>query len=228
VCPEGFEDLHAEDDVLHPLSELRRKRPGIRRAMVKLNESFSGEGNAVFTYPADAAGDLAAALANVAMPTEADDRSTFFDEFKRMGGVVEEYVEAPEKHSPSVQLRTSPHGDVLPISAHDQILGGAQGQTYLGCRFPARDEYRLAMSQMGHRIGAVLAEKGVVARFGVDILPAVGGPRTPGRCRRSRSGPPTTCVRIATAPSSPKISSTSSPTTAFTTTTGPKVACCST
>jgi hypothetical protein len=170
ACPEGFEDLHTNDDVLRALSELRRKRPAIRRAMVKLNESFSGEGNAVFTYPADASGDFAAALANVALPTEAGDRSTFFEEFRRMGGVVEEYVEAPEKHSPSVQLRTSPHGDVLPISTHDQILGGAQGQTYLGCRFPARDGYRLTMSQMGHRVGAVLAEKGVVSRFGVDFL----------------------------------------------------------
>jgi hypothetical protein len=53
ACPEGFEDLHADDDVLKALSELRRKRPGIRRAMVKLNESVSGEGNAVFTYPAE-------------------------------------------------------------------------------------------------------------------------------------------------------------------------------
>jgi hypothetical protein len=87
-----------------------------------------------------------------------------------MGGVVEEFVEAPETHSPSVQLRTGPRGEVLSISTHDQILGGAQGQTYLGCRFPARDDYRLEMSRMGHRVGEVLAEKGVVSRFGVDFL----------------------------------------------------------
>ena len=29
------------------------RRPGMRRAIVKLNDSFSGEGNAVFTYPVD-------------------------------------------------------------------------------------------------------------------------------------------------------------------------------
>ena len=87
-----------------------------------------------------------------------------------MGGVVEEYIEAAEKHSPSVQLRTSPRGEVLRISTHDQILGGPQGQTYLGCRFPAHDDYRQAMSEMAERIGAVLASKGVVSRFGVDFL----------------------------------------------------------
>ena len=169
-CPEGFEDLHTNQDVLEALVELRRKKPGLCRAMVKLNESFSGEGNAVFTYPVDPRRDLAPALEDVALPPEASTRATFFDEFRRMGGVVEEYVDAAEKHSPSVQLRTSPRGEVLPISTHDQILGGAHGQTYLGCRFPARDDYRLAIAQLGERIGTVLAEKGVVSRFGVDFL----------------------------------------------------------
>jgi hypothetical protein len=168
--PEGFEDLHSEDEILAALAELRDKRPGLRRAIVKLNESFSGEGNAVFTYPPDPGSDLGKALADVALPTEDVDRSRFFDEFKRMGGVVEEYVEAPEKHSPSVQLRVSPHTEVLAISTHDQILGGVQGQTYLGCRFPARDDYRLAITEMAQRIGEVLAQKGVISRFGVDFL----------------------------------------------------------
>jgi hypothetical protein len=87
-----------------------------------------------------------------------------------MGGIVEEYIEAGEKHSPSVQLRTSPRGEVLTISTHDQILGGPHGQTYLGCRFPARDDYRQEMSGMAGRIAAVLAQKGVVSRFGIDFL----------------------------------------------------------
>jgi len=176
--PAGFEDLHAEQEIVEGLIELRRMLPGLRRALVKLNESFSGEGNAVFTYPAEG-DDIAGALARVALPTEAHDRSRFFDEFRRMGGVVEEYVEAPDKHSPSVQLRTSPRGEVVPISTHDQILGGAQGQTYLGCRFPARDDYRLAMSDMGDRIGEVLAKKGVVSRFGVDFLASRHRPSDP-------------------------------------------------
>lgn len=176
--PEGFEDLHDEEDVVKALRELREKRPDTRRALVKLNESFSGEGNAVFTYPADAA-DIPRALSQLALPTEALSHERFFGEFRRMGGIVEEYVLAAEAHSPSVQMRTSPHAEVLPISTHDQILGGGQGQTYLGCRFPARDEYRLEMASMADRVGAVLAEKGVVSRFGVDFL----------ACRNTRDEP---------------------------------------
>ena len=30
----------------------------------------------------------------------------------------------------------------MEISTHDQILGGDSGQIYLGCSFPARDDYR--------------------------------------------------------------------------------------
>ena len=121
---EGYEDLHDESDIVKALCELQRKRPGLRRAIVKLNESFSGEGNAVVTYPEAPSGDVAAALSNLSLPTERDTRATFFGELRRMGGVVEEYVEAPDKRSPSVQLRTSPRGEVMPISTHDQILGG--------------------------------------------------------------------------------------------------------
>ena len=177
--PEGFEDLRDESDVAKALVELRQSRPGIRRAIVKLNDSFSGEGNAVVDYPVERRGDVSAALAALAVPASAGSRSTYFEELHRMGGVVEEYVEAAEKHSPSVQLRTSPRGEVLPISTHDQILGGPHGQTYLGCRFPARDDYRLAISAMASRIGDVLAAKGVVSRFGVDFLAARQRPGDP-------------------------------------------------
>ena len=168
--PAGFEDIHDEHDITRAMAELRRCRPGIRRAIVKLNDSFSGEGNAVVNYPEGGAGDLSAALSSMVLPTPAVTEESYFDELKRMGGVIEEYVEAAEKHSPSVQLRTTPRGELMRISTHDQILGGPQGQTYLGCRFPAHDGYRQAMSEMADRIGAVLASKGVVSRFGVDFL----------------------------------------------------------
>ncbi|HQZ39689.1 MAG TPA: peptide ligase PGM1-related protein [Vicinamibacterales bacterium] len=176
---EGYEDLHDESDIVKALCELQRKRPGLRRAIVKLNESFSGEGNAVVTYPEAPSGDVAAALSNLSLPTERDTRATFFGELRRMGGVVEEYVEAPDKRSPSVQLRTSPRGEVMPISTHDQILGGPLGQTYLGCRFPAHDDYRQAIAGMAERVGGVLADKGVVSRFGVDFLACRQSPGDP-------------------------------------------------
>jgi hypothetical protein len=46
--PDGFEHLRDEQDVMEAVIELKRRRPEVRRMVVKLNEGFSGEGNAVF------------------------------------------------------------------------------------------------------------------------------------------------------------------------------------
>ena len=51
-----------------------------------------------------------------------------------------------------------------------QILGGPVGHTYLGCQFPAANFCRGAVQQAAFRIGAVLAGKGVVSRFGIDFV----------------------------------------------------------
>jgi hypothetical protein len=170
-CAAGFEDVKDEDEVVDALAELRRQRPGIRRAVVKLNDSFSGEGNAIFRYPdshdRSAIGDNLSRL-QFSVPSETTER--YFQKFRRMEGIVEEFIEAEEKTSPSAQFRTSPHGEVLLISTHDQILGGDSGQVYLGCRFPAADHYRQQVTQAGFRIGEILAREGAVSRFGVDFL----------------------------------------------------------
>jgi len=169
--PEGFEDLHTLHEISDALVELRARRPGIRRAVVKLDESFSGEGNALFRYPAsDAHAAYAESLRQVEFSVASETPESYFDKLAKMGGIVEEFIEAEEKHSPSAQLRIGPRGDVLLISTHDQILGGPSGQVFLGCRFPARDEYRLAIQEASLRIGQVLSAHGVVSRFGVDFL----------------------------------------------------------
>ena len=135
-----------EHDVEKALAELRAKRPGLRRAVVKLNDSFSGEGNAIFRYPE---GDVARRPARRAArrwssrcPTETPD--VYFDKFARMGGIVEEFIEAPEKALALARsCASAPAGEVMPISTHDQILGGPSGQVFLGCSFPADDDYRM-------------------------------------------------------------------------------------
>ena len=53
------------------------------------------------------------------------------------GAVVEELLRVPNLQSPSVQLRIDAGGVVEVLSTHDQILGGPEGQVYIGCRFPA-------------------------------------------------------------------------------------------
>ena len=169
--PEGLEDLRTEHDVENALLELRHRRPRIRRAVVKLNDSFSGEGNALFRYPEDESpGALKESLRSLefSLPTEVNE--VYFSKFARMGGIVEEFIDAPDKASPSAQLRVSPHGEVVNISTHDQILGGPSGQAFLGCSFPAHQDYRMQISEAAHRIGKVLARHGVVSRFAVDFL----------------------------------------------------------
>ena len=185
TLPAGFEDLKTRDDVVDALAELRAQRPGIRRAVIKLNDSFSGEGNAVVHL--SRAEPTAAALPGAVderrscpVPTETPDR--YFEKFWRMGGIVEEFIEADEKTSPSAQFRTSPHGEVLRISTHDQILGGESGQIYLGCRFPGgRANIAQQIREAGRRVGEVLAEHGVVSRYGVDFLAWRNDPREPWR-----------------------------------------------
>jgi hypothetical protein len=56
------------------------------------------------------------------------------------------------------------------VSNHDQILGGLHDQVYLGCRFPARAEYRLDIQERARRVGEVLAADGVIGTFGIDFV----------------------------------------------------------
>jgi hypothetical protein len=178
--PAGFEDLRSQDELVDALRDLRGWRPDIRRAIVKLNDSFSGEGNAVFRYPESEDGTAirdALERLEFAVPTETHDG--YLEKFTQMGGIVEEFLQASEVVSPSAQFRSSPAGDVLPISTHDQILGGASGQVYIGCKFPANDDYRLKIQEAGLAVGRALASRGVVSRFGVDFLASRNAPTDP-------------------------------------------------
>ena len=174
ACPQGFEDLRSEDDIVDALAHLRRLSPGIRRAILKLDDSFSGEGNAVFRYPeSEERESLRAALRGISFSVAYETAPRYLAKFEEMGGIVEELLEYPESASPSVQLRNDPQGEVVLISTHDQILGGLTQQVYQGCRFPARAPYRRQIQAAARKIGEVLAGKGVVSRFGVDFF--VGG-----------------------------------------------------
>ena len=77
-------------------------------------------------------------------------------------GVVEERVAGADLRSPSVQLRITPLGEVEVLSTHDQVLGGGTGQIFLGCRFPAHDDYRMQIQEEGTKAARALAGKGVL------------------------------------------------------------------
>ena len=170
--PAGACGLRDEADVAQALVEVRRAVPGLRRAVVKLDDSFSGEGNAVYTYPEGdrSRSSIQAGLERLAFAVPEETTGHYFAKLARMGGVVEELVEGPGFASPSAQLRVNPRGQVILVATHDQILGGPLGQTYLGCRFPAAAPYRAAIQAAGLRVGQALAAKGVVSRFAVDFV----------------------------------------------------------
>ena len=170
--PAGYEDLKDKADVERALVELGREQKGLRKAVVKLNESFSGEGNAVFTFPAEVTRDAVrdAMEHSLEHTVASESHEHYFRKFARMGGVVEAFIDAPHKLSPSAQLRTTPRGEADATSTHDQILGGPSGQIYQGCIFPAHADYRKRIQDAGMAVGGVLAAKGAVSRFGVDFL----------------------------------------------------------
>ena len=144
--------------------------------MVKLDEGFSGVGNATFAFDGAPSGPGIARWVRDALPTrlrfEADgeDWERFADKLARMGGVVECYLEGDEVRSPSVQCRVDPLGRPTIISTHDQLLAGPTGQVYWGCTFPARGPYLADLHRAGLRVTDALADAGVLGRFGVDFV----------------------------------------------------------
>ena len=171
AIPYGHENVTGRDGIVSALLDIRAHRPNIRRAVLKLNEGFSGEGNAIFEYPRDVSpASVREALGLLVFSVSSQAPEPFLEKFAQGGGVVEELIEAAEVRSPSIQLRINPRREVFLASTHEQILGGPANQVFLGCRFPADDDYRLKIQRLGLRIGRVLAEKGIIGRLSVDFL----------------------------------------------------------
>ncbi|MDX1403855.1 MAG: peptide ligase PGM1-related protein [Woeseiaceae bacterium] len=172
AVPDGVEDLNSEQQIITALAELQASHPEIRKAVIKLNDGFAGEGNGVFEYPGNEASrkSISASLREMKWPSGQEQYRPFLSKFADMGGVVEEMIDADEVRSPSVQMRIYPDGQSALVSSHEQVLGGATGQAYLGCRFPASEEYRQQLQRDSEKIGNVLSRAGVVGRFGIDFL----------------------------------------------------------
>ncbi|MDX1439514.1 MAG: peptide ligase PGM1-related protein, partial [Rubricoccaceae bacterium] len=155
--------------------------PSLRRAVVKLNDGFSGEGNSVFDLDGAPTGRGLRSWVESELPTRLQFEAAsetwehYSASFKAMGGIVEAFVDGQMKASPSVQCRIDPLGTPAVISTHDQVLGGSTGQVFKGCSFPADSVYRDEIQSAGYRVGQVLAEKGVIGRFGVDFVSVRNG-----------------------------------------------------
>jgi PGM1 C-terminal domain len=174
--PDGFEHLRDEGDIAEAVVELKRREPGLRRVAIKLDEGFSGEGNAVFNYDGAPEGSDLARWVRAELPRrtrfEANGETweRYVHKFGEMGGIVECWVEGEEVRSPSVQCRINAIGEASIVSTHDQVLGGPSGQIFLGSSFPADAEYSRDIKDAGQRVGKVLQERGALGRFAIDFI----------------------------------------------------------
>jgi len=173
----GFEDLKNEQDIVNALAQLKKNNPELARAVIKMNDGFSGEGNAIYHYAdidvtEEKIGDIIALDIEQQLRTVAQQVSyrQYMDKFTTLGGIVEEFIEGDLVQSPSVQCRINPIGQIDIISTHDQLLGGESEQVFLGAIFPASKEYSKEVAVISKKISSALLKEGVLGRFSIDFL----------------------------------------------------------
>jgi len=189
--PPGSNLVWTRADLVAAIGEVWEHQPDLQRMVIKLNQGFSGEGNAILDLrplaavapghsgPADRRRALEAALPGLGFQCPSETLPHFLEKLTQLGAIAEAFIEGDEKHSPSVQGRITPLGEVELLSTHDQVLGGPDGQIFLGCSFPARTDYRLQLQAMGLQVGQALARRGALERYGVDFVAVRQPPASP-------------------------------------------------
>lgn len=174
--PPGAENLKTYEDIVHAIAALKDMYPQLKKVIIKLNDGFSGDGNAILKYPdyidkKELFNWIHHNLYKEIIPVAGDlSIEAFLEKFSMMEGIVEAVIEGDEKASPSVQCRIDPLGEVEVISTHNQVLGGESGQVFLGAHFPADESYRTEIAELGKLIAAELKKDGVIGRFSIDFI----------------------------------------------------------
>jgi hypothetical protein len=176
TLPDGFEDLSDENEISEALTELKMKEPSLEKAVIKVNEGFSGEGNAIFSFrgcPEN--GSIKSWVKNklrdnLSIVADAFDYDIFMGKFREMKGIIEAFVPGEIKRSPSAQCIVDPMGHVEVLSTHDQVLGGESGQVFIGANFPADEQYAGPIGRDGLAIALKMKEYGVIGRFAIDFI----------------------------------------------------------
>ena len=157
--PYGHEDVRTVDDVVRSADDIHRHRPTCTAVVVKHDDSGAGDGNVVIDLRGHVRSDV-------------ESLPEWYLRDLRAGGVVEERVDGAAFTSPSAQVDVLPDGRVVVLATHEQELGGAEGQVYMGCRFPADDAYAGELGHHARAVGEQLARLGAVGRLGVDFAVA--------------------------------------------------------
>jgi len=163
--PYGREDVRSVDEVVDAILDIRAQRPQATGVVIKTDDSGAGDGNQVLRFGEST--DSSQLRADVeALPA-------WYLADLTNGGIVEELITGSAVTSPSVQVDISPDGEAVVLATHEQVLGGPDGQVYLGCRFPARLEYAGQLGRYGEAVGRLLARRGALGRFSVDFMSAL-------------------------------------------------------
>jgi hypothetical protein len=176
AMPKGRENLHTKEELIRSLCELKTEDPLLESAVVKLEDGFSGDGNAIFKYNGLAVDDTLIRTitdcfdSNLKVVAQNLDAKSFVEKFEAQGGVVEAFIEGQVKTSPSVQCRINPLQEIDIISTHDQILEGEHQQVFTGATFPANPEYAAEIAHLSTKTAKELAACGVLGRFSIDFL----------------------------------------------------------
>ena len=175
--PLGVERVVEAHDVVSAIERLRAEKPEITDVVLKLDEGGAGDGNATVDLrglpmpgDADERKRIAARLGYMAVEASGVSIDAFMAKLSARGGIVEQRITGTEVRSPSVQLELTPAGEVAVVSTHDQLLGGHNGHSYRGCRFPAAPEYAGAITEIAGKVGRRLADAGVIGRCAVDFV----------------------------------------------------------
>eukprot|EP00930_Biecheleria_cincta_P005947 TRINITY_DN10690_c0_g1_i2.p1 TRINITY_DN10690_c0_g1~~TRINITY_DN10690_c0_g1_i2.p1 ORF type:complete len:651 (+),score=100.93 TRINITY_DN10690_c0_g1_i2:220-1953(+) len=182
--PDGsYISLYTEQDLARGILALLERHPGARKFMVKLNESFSGKGNAILRIDSYLAARLVGRESearrlgllvdqlqtSLEFVAPCETWQHYYSQFQKLGGVCELFVEglAEAKTSPSCQVFLGAGGTVRILATHEQWL---DGQVFQGCHFPANLDYAADLIAASHAIGKELTKHGVVGYIGIDFV----------------------------------------------------------
>ena len=173
--PDGIENLHTQNEIADALYQLKLNNSFLRKAVIKINEGFGGEGNAIYTYQPNVGEtelkqSIDMSLSYIHIIADKVNHQQFFKKFEDLGGIVEAFIDGDIKASPSVQCRINPLGEIEIISTHDQMFDDEDKQVFIGACFPASRAYAAEIATMAAHVAEQMARLGALGRFSIDFL----------------------------------------------------------
>jgi len=174
--PGTYECIHDLDSLAQEICKLHIQNPNFTKFMIKLNEGFSGKGNAFFDLQPLLFDDkktmfdsIREHLTTIRFCAKTESYASFLLKITEIGCIVEVFFDKAVS-SPSFQACLDHSGKIILLSTHEQILDAEDHQIYQGCTFPAHKSYRCKIQEYGRKIGQELAKQGVTDHFGVDFI----------------------------------------------------------